>query len=381
MAIKIELKRSAVPGKVPNTSSLDLGEVAINTYDGKLYFKKDNGAESIVQLADVSGSVVSASYAVTASYALNTQNIDTGSLVSTSSFNAYTSSINTYTSSLNSVTSSFVRNLQTSSMSVASASYANNADLLDGKDSTEFATTGSNTFVGNQIISGAINTTGILTVQNAITTPSGQYFVAYSDTSTELSWQVPFAPSIPVFSGIGSSNTGFSINNTSTDSNGDALPSKIWSFRMDGKLTVPGDITGAPNLATTGSNTFVGNQIVSGNIYFANSSSIYTNNAYDIYIKPNVSGAATLLSQDESHYVLVNNNGTFANDLTVDGFLKTTDFRGTGSLQGTASFANNATSATSASYAATSSFADNFTVAGTLTAQTLVVQTISSSVI
>ena len=55
-----------------------------------------------------------------------------------------------------------------------------------------------------------------------------------------------------------------------------------------------------------------------------------------------------------------------------------------------ASFASNATSAShavnsdtaiSSSYAATASYADNFTVAGTLTAQTLVVQTITSSVI
>ena len=46
-----------------------------------------------------------------------------------------------------------------------------------------------------------------------------------------------------------------------------------------------------------------------------------------------------------------------------------------------ASFASNASTATSASYAATSSFASAFTVAGTLTAQTLNVQTVSSSVV
>jgi len=46
-----------------------------------------------------------------------------------------------------------------------------------------------------------------------------------------------------------------------------------------------------------------------------------------------------------------------------------------------ASFALNASTATSASYAATSSFASAFTVAGTLTAQTLNVQTVSSSVV
>lgn len=87
MAIKIELKRSAVPGKVPSTSSLDLGEVAINTFDGKAYFKKNDGTQKIVQLADVSGSIASASFATTASYALfaangggATNQISTGSI-------------------------------------------------------------------------------------------------------------------------------------------------------------------------------------------------------------------------------------------------------------------------------------------------------------
>jgi len=55
--------------------------------------------------------------------------INTGSLVTTSSFNAFTSSINAYTSSLNAVTASF-------------------------------ATTGSNTFIGNQTITGSLTVTG-----------------------------------------------------------------------------------------------------------------------------------------------------------------------------------------------------------------------------
>lgn len=50
MAQTVKLKRSAVPGKVPTTSDLDLGELALNTHDGKLFLKRDNGAESIVEL-------------------------------------------------------------------------------------------------------------------------------------------------------------------------------------------------------------------------------------------------------------------------------------------------------------------------------------------
>ena len=47
MAQSIILKRSATPGKVPNTSTLNVGEVAINTYDGKLFIKKSGNVDSI----------------------------------------------------------------------------------------------------------------------------------------------------------------------------------------------------------------------------------------------------------------------------------------------------------------------------------------------
>lgn len=47
----VKLKRSAIPGKVPLPGSLELGEVAINTHDGKMYLKQDaNGAISIVEV-------------------------------------------------------------------------------------------------------------------------------------------------------------------------------------------------------------------------------------------------------------------------------------------------------------------------------------------
>lgn len=55
MANTIKIKRSAVPSKVPTTGDLDLGELALNTYDGKLYTKKDNGTASIVELSGGGG--------------------------------------------------------------------------------------------------------------------------------------------------------------------------------------------------------------------------------------------------------------------------------------------------------------------------------------
>lgn len=46
----IKLKRSAVAGKAPLTTDLELGELAVNTHDGRLYLKKNDGTEAIVEV-------------------------------------------------------------------------------------------------------------------------------------------------------------------------------------------------------------------------------------------------------------------------------------------------------------------------------------------
>lgn len=47
MAQSIILKRSGLAGKVPDTGSLNLGEIAINTYDGRVFVKKSGSVDSI----------------------------------------------------------------------------------------------------------------------------------------------------------------------------------------------------------------------------------------------------------------------------------------------------------------------------------------------
>ena len=51
MANTIKLKSSAVAGKIPTTSDLELRELAINTYDGAIYMKRDAGTAEIIRIA------------------------------------------------------------------------------------------------------------------------------------------------------------------------------------------------------------------------------------------------------------------------------------------------------------------------------------------
>ena len=47
MAQTIKLKRSSTSGKVPTTSQLALGEIAINTHDGRIFFEKNDGSATV----------------------------------------------------------------------------------------------------------------------------------------------------------------------------------------------------------------------------------------------------------------------------------------------------------------------------------------------
>lgn len=64
-------------GSIPSTTQLPLGDIAINSYDGKAYIKQASGStQNIIELGTGGSSVsasyaLSASYATTASYALN----------------------------------------------------------------------------------------------------------------------------------------------------------------------------------------------------------------------------------------------------------------------------------------------------------------------
>jgi hypothetical protein len=166
-------------------------------------------------------------------------------------------------------------------------------------DTGSFATTGSNTFIGNQTISGSIDF-GDGSLIQSISQSSGD---GYGYTTLELKPDVSLGsdqyivldPTTPNHihiraGGIIDSSSAYlylggeksnvvvrNLDNSFNEKHWVQINSQTgstqhtWTFDNDGTLSVPGDITGAGNLATTGSNIFDGNQTITGSVNISGS--------------------------------------------------------------------------------------------------------------
>ena len=50
MANTVLVKRTTVAGRVPSTTQLAAGELAVNVTDGKLFLKRVSGSETVIEL-------------------------------------------------------------------------------------------------------------------------------------------------------------------------------------------------------------------------------------------------------------------------------------------------------------------------------------------
>lgn len=133
------------------------------------------------------GTASFATLAATASY------YNTSSLLITASVSGAVLTFTKGDGSTFPVTVNNVTNAQT-------ASYASNADLLDNRDSTTFAGTGSNTFNGNQIITGTLDVSSTLSGTTAqFTTITGSIVTGSTALFTTLTASAISANSIPAF--------------------------------------------------------------------------------------------------------------------------------------------------------------------------------------
>ena len=213
----------------------------------------------------------------------------------TGSLNSYTSSnttnvnaIHTSTGSLNTFTSSATTrldNIETSTGSLNSftSSATSRLNSIEGV-SGSYATTGSNQFKNDQVITGSLTVTGFIDAQELRTTYISSS-ILYRSGSTkfgdELSDNHSFTGSLSVSGSIsvpesglisgssqltGSYDTRYVLSGSITQTTWDNIASKPNGI-VSGSVQV--DVMSTTNiarLATTGSNTFTNNQIVSGSL-------------------------------------------------------------------------------------------------------------------
>ena len=158
MAQTIKLKRSATQNAVPSTSSLALGEIALNTYDGKLFIKKDvGGTESIVTIGAVgAGSIGPTELASTA--------VTAGSYGSTSAIPVITVDADGRITSASTATiSGLSANSVTSTEIAANAVGISELNVSDGTDGQVLTTDGSGTLTFETPTGGAASANAFAT--------------------------------------------------------------------------------------------------------------------------------------------------------------------------------------------------------------------------
>jgi hypothetical protein len=231
------------------------------------------------------GSVTSASYALSSSYSLNSTNATNAANATLANFatNAGYAATAGDADTLDGLqATAFVRNSQTSSMTVNSASFAINASsslyaltasyALNSPGGTltntgSFATTGSNTFRGNQIITGSVSISGSQSITGSLSVDSGT--IINSDAFSIMR----IYPNFINIENQGSpfDNTLLSLgvlsHNSASNSQQLLFPASLSTGIK--AITLPND-TGTValtyNTATTGSNTFTGNQTINANL-------------------------------------------------------------------------------------------------------------------
>jgi hypothetical protein len=170
----IQLRRSAVQNAVPTTAQLALGELAINTFDGKLYLKRNNGTESIVEIGAGSGGVTDGDKGdITVSGTGATWTIDTNAVTNAKLAQVGTSTIKgritAATGNVEDLTAAQVRTI----INVADGATANSTDAQLRDRSTHTGTQTASTISDFNATSRAQTEAMLVAGTNVTLTPSG----------------------------------------------------------------------------------------------------------------------------------------------------------------------------------------------------------------
>ena len=218
---------------------------------------------------------------------LNTIESVSGSWITESETSSFLTSLNgaisssTQISDLGFVTGSYTTITSFNSLTQSFNSISQSFNVISGSvgtiDFSTLATTGSNIFIGNQTINGALEisqsihnwefgTDGILKLNNGY----GEIYADADSGSVRIGTAAEnVAPNAQII--IGGFNEVFKIKS--------GPPLREWTFEGNGDFNLSGSIVGASNLATTASNTFIGNQTISGSTYISGGLDI-KNNGY-----------------------------------------------------------------------------------------------------
>lgn len=193
MAQQIKLKRSAIAGKVPTTGSLAAGELAINTVDGKLYFKRDD---------DTVQSIVTTNATITGS--VNINGSITGSDIQINQWGSVSGSLAAISSAATALTLQDITdngNTTTNNITVGSITSVVNGPLgfpalfktTNGQNTVTIESSGSSGTNPGEAVLRFRDHTGALPIDGTITYggSGGDIFVIENNSGTKLQLQGP----------------------------------------------------------------------------------------------------------------------------------------------------------------------------------------------
>jgi hypothetical protein len=201
MAVNIKLKRSNVAGTIPSPASLDLGELALNTADGKAFMKKSDG--NVVEIGSPSSSL-SASYANTAGFAITAGSASYSNISTTSSYSlvavsssfattaSYTPGSGTAVSSSYAATASSADNFLVrgtlTAQTIVAQYITSSTSFITG--STKFGILSSNTheFTGSVSVSGSLSVSGSNVILTNQTSSMSVLSASYAFNATSASY-------------------------------------------------------------------------------------------------------------------------------------------------------------------------------------------------
>ena len=185
MAAVIQLKRSSTQNDTPTTSDLVLGELAVNTYDGKLFMEKNDGSASIVEVGTNPSTLsVNSAYSFPTSDGSNGQVLQTNGSGTLSFGSAASSGIQIFKYTITSTSSTLSGaddDNNTLSYDVGSEQvYLNGVLLADGGDDYTATNTSTITFENNVISGDIVQVVAITSVANLVQ----GFFTANTFTAT-----------------------------------------------------------------------------------------------------------------------------------------------------------------------------------------------------